>query len=117
MKTDRIKATGISFSGKDVTLFLNNREWIAFPLKDFKRLQDATQEHLHNYSFIGNGIGIHWSDLDEDISVEGLLKIYGSSEENGLINEVDYSRSEPPSPPFDFADPIFNDPAEYGVFC
>ncbi|MCF8225692.1 MAG: DUF2442 domain-containing protein [Bacteroidales bacterium] len=37
------------------------------------REKKATPSQLNNFRFIGNGIGIHWADLNEDISVAGLL--------------------------------------------
>jgi hypothetical protein len=39
----------------------------------FPKLRKATPSQLNNFRFIGNGIGIHWEELDEDISVAGLL--------------------------------------------
>ena len=39
------------------------------------RLADTTSEQRHNWRFIGRGQGIHWPDIDEDISVASLLKI------------------------------------------
>ena len=47
---------------------------LAAPLEWFPRLRDATPEQRKNWRFIGNGRGIHWPDLDEDISIEGLLR-------------------------------------------
>lgn len=46
---------------------------ISVPLVWFPRLQDATPEQRSNWRLIGGGVGIHWPDLDEDISVQGLL--------------------------------------------
>jgi hypothetical protein len=47
---------------------------VAVPLVWFPRLLDATQEQRLNWRFIGQGQGIHWPDLDEDISVASLLR-------------------------------------------
>jgi Protein of unknown function (DUF2442) len=46
---------------------------ISVPLAWFPRLQKATAEQRKNWRLIGGGIGIHWEDVDEDISVESLL--------------------------------------------
>ena len=43
------------------------------PLEWFPRLRDATPEQRKNWRLIGGGVGIHWEDVDEDISVESLL--------------------------------------------
>ena len=52
---------------------MDGRE-INVPLTWFPKLSNATTEQLNNWHFIGRGLGIHWEDLDEDISIEGLLK-------------------------------------------
>jgi len=46
---------------------------IAVPLAWFPRLQKATPEQRKRWRLIGGGIGLHWEDVDEDISVESLL--------------------------------------------
>ena len=48
-----------------------NPIWI--PVNWFPTLRDATADQRNNWRFIGDGEGIHWEDLDEDILVEGLL--------------------------------------------
>ena len=48
---------------------------IAVPLVWFPRLQDATPDQRKDWRLIGQGIGIHWESIDEDISVESLLAI------------------------------------------
>ena len=52
----------------------DGREW-AVPLEWFPRLRDATPEQRANWRLIGRGRGIHWPDVDEDISVAGLLRV------------------------------------------
>jgi hypothetical protein len=52
---------------------LNGRE-IGVSLEQFPKLRDATNEQRTNWKLIGNGIGISWEDIDEDISVESLLE-------------------------------------------
>jgi hypothetical protein len=52
---------------------LSDGRTISVPLAWYPRLQNATQTELVNWQFIGKGQGIHWDDVDEDISVEGLL--------------------------------------------
>jgi len=46
---------------------------LSVPLEWFPRLRDATPEQRSHWRFIGPGTGIHWPDIDEDISVAGLL--------------------------------------------
>lgn len=52
---------------------LSDGRTIAVPLAWFPRLLQATPEERNHWRLIGKGRGIHWEDLDEDISVEGLL--------------------------------------------
>jgi hypothetical protein len=53
---------------------LSDGREISAPLEWFPRLRDASPEQRANWRLIGRGIGIHWPDIDEDISVESLLK-------------------------------------------
>lgn len=46
---------------------------ISVPLVWFPRLSSATQDQLNNWEILGDGEGIHWPDIDEDLSVAGLL--------------------------------------------
>ena len=46
---------------------------INVPIEWFPRLRDATPAQRQNWRLIGRGVGIHWEDIDEDISVAGLL--------------------------------------------
>ena len=52
---------------------LTDGRTLGVPLAWFPRLLRATDEQLARYELSGGGAGIHWADLDEDISVEGLL--------------------------------------------
>lgn len=47
---------------------------VAVPLIWFPRLLDATPDQRNTWRFIGQGQGIHWPELDEDISVASLLR-------------------------------------------
>ncbi len=46
---------------------------ISVPLAWSWRLSEATSEHRNNFEIIGNGEGAHWPDIDEDISVRGMM--------------------------------------------
>jgi hypothetical protein len=47
---------------------------IAAPLEWFPRLRDASEEQRKKWRLIGNGIGVHWPDVDEDIAVDTLMR-------------------------------------------
>jgi len=71
-----IAANAVSVWFDDAMLYIclaDGRE-IGTPLAWFPSLRDATSEQRGNWRLIGNGIGIHWEDLDEDISIEGVLR-------------------------------------------
>jgi hypothetical protein len=56
-----------------VVVLADGRE-VATPLAWFPRLLEATPEQRQNWRFIGRGHGIHWPDVDEDISIASLLR-------------------------------------------
>jgi len=68
------KAVSISFTESKMMLFMEDGREIAFPLEWFPKLKNASSEQLNKWRFIGDGEGIHWPDLDEDLSVEKLLE-------------------------------------------
>ena len=47
---------------------------ISVPLAWFPRLLHATSQQRENWEIAGAGFGLHWPDIDEDLSVEGLLR-------------------------------------------
>ncbi len=71
-----LRITNVFFDKKlDIMIvLLNNREILQFNISDFPCLQKATIKELNNWRLIGGGVGIHWIDLDEDLSLQGFLK-------------------------------------------
>ena len=59
---------------------LSDGRAISVPLAWYPRLVHATQEERDNWKLIGGGQGVHWPDLDEDLSVEGLIAGRSSGE-------------------------------------
>jgi hypothetical protein len=63
------------YANMDLMLIvLNNQKVLQRKLSSSSRLSNATPEQLQNLQLISGGIGVHWPDLDEDISLKGLLK-------------------------------------------
>ena len=56
-----------------LTVDLSDGRSLTVPLAWYLRLMNATESERQNWRLIGKGYGIHWEELDEDISVEGLL--------------------------------------------
>ncbi len=57
----------------NMRMLLDDGREISVPVSWFPRHNKATSEQRMRWRFIGGGEGIHWEELDEDISVEGLL--------------------------------------------
>jgi hypothetical protein len=66
-------ATNVSFSEFKMEVVLEDGRELIVPLEWFPKLRDASPEQLSKWRFIGNGEGIHWEELDEDVLVERLF--------------------------------------------
>jgi len=66
-------ATNVVFDEHQIMVALADGRMISAPLEWFPKLREATASQRKAWRLIGGGARIHWEDLDEDISVEGLL--------------------------------------------
>ena len=80
LKVNVSYADDIKVTEDALTAELNDGRIILAPLSWYPRLTHATPEERDNWELIGTGEGIHWPDLDEDISVEMLLAGWPSGE-------------------------------------
>jgi hypothetical protein len=74
----RLDATAVDAKVMDdrlVVISADGRE-LAAPLAWFPRLLEATPEQRGNWRLIGRGQGIHWPEIDEDISIASLLRAF-----------------------------------------
>ena len=71
-----VKATRVWFDESSMWLALDDGRMLAIPRIWFPKLDAATNEQLEKYELSGNGIGIQWDELDEDVSVPNLLLGY-----------------------------------------
>ncbi len=67
------QAKSVTFTDDSFSVHLADGRILIVPLAYFPRLLNATSEQLKKYELSGGGTGIHWDELDEDISVSGLL--------------------------------------------
>ncbi|HEY3118808.1 MAG TPA: DUF2442 domain-containing protein [Chloroflexota bacterium] len=67
------RASGVRFAETMVYFQLSDGREIGMPLEWSDRLSHATPQQRANWRLIGSGIGVHWPDVDEDISVPVLL--------------------------------------------
>ena len=63
----------VEASDEAITATLTDGRTISVPLDWSWRLSDATPAQRSNFRIIGSGQGVHWPDIDEDISVHGML--------------------------------------------
>lgn len=66
-------AQQVSVSDEALTVELEDGRTLSAPLGWYPRLAHATPAERQRWRLIGQGTGIHWDDIDEDISIEGLL--------------------------------------------
>lgn len=67
-------AEDVRVSDDELEVWLTDGRRIAVPLAWYPRLLNATAAERRNWELLGDGEGIHWPDVDEDLSVEGLLR-------------------------------------------
>jgi hypothetical protein len=84
------RVADVSFDQDALSVRLKDGRTISVPLAWYPRLFHATAEQRRNWKIAGGGYGIHWPDIDEDISTEGLLRgapapIYSSKSSSKLL--------------------------------
>ena len=67
------RVTDVRFDDETMSVDLADGRTITVPLAWYPRLLDATPTQLRNWQASGGGFGIHWPDMDEDLSTQGLL--------------------------------------------
>lgn len=82
MNTSALKplALHVGFDADSMTLELHDGRRLTVPLAYFPRLLNATPEQRAAVVISGGGVGLHWDELDEDISVEYLMLGYVDSD-------------------------------------
>jgi hypothetical protein len=73
VKPQEVRIKNIEVTDDTITAYLVDGRVIGVPLAWSWRLSEATPEQRANYEIIGDGQGIHWPEIDEDISAEGML--------------------------------------------
>ena len=74
MSRSKPRAANVRVLDSEVVVDLVDGRVISAPLHWFPRLLNATAEQRDEWRLIGQGEGIHWPAIDEDLSVEGLLR-------------------------------------------
>ena len=67
------RAMDVEVTSETLEVALTDGRRVSAPLEWFPRLRDASEKQRSNWRLIGPGIGIHWDEIDEDISIRSLL--------------------------------------------
>ncbi|MCC5807025.1 MAG: DUF2442 domain-containing protein [Opitutales bacterium] len=86
-------AQSVGFTEDSMVVYLVDGRSVSVPLAWYPRLSSGTKEEREDYELIGDGEGIHWPGLDEDISVEGIIAGRGSVESAESLNRWLSARS------------------------
>jgi hypothetical protein len=73
VQTQEVKIKDIAVTEDAITAQLMDGRTISVPLAWSWRLSESTPKQRANWQIIGDGHGVHWPDIDEDISAEGML--------------------------------------------
>ena len=69
------RAENLKVTETEIIVSLVDGRKLEVPLAWFPKLLEATPRQRNHYRLIGNGVGIHWPDIDEDLSVSGFLAV------------------------------------------
>jgi len=78
-------ATRVSVSETTIDIKLSDGRSLSVPISWYPRLEHGTEAERNNWTLIGSGLGIHWPDLDEDISVEAVVAGNPSNESQASL--------------------------------
>jgi hypothetical protein len=79
-------AQNVRVTDRAMVVELRDGRVVSVPLTWYPRLAEGSSRERRRWELLGPGIGIHWPDLDEDISVEGLLTGARSGESPTSLN-------------------------------
>lgn len=65
----------ISFNGDYINLIVDGKKYQVDLSEQSIKLLKACDKERNNYKISGSGYGIHWPDLDEDLSIDGLIEV------------------------------------------
>ena len=88
-------AQGVRVTDEDLVVELADGRTVTVPLAWYPRLLHGTPAERGNWRLIGHGEGVHWPDLDEDISIDGLLAGRRSGEAHDSLRRWLDARGSP----------------------
>ena len=88
--------TSIGFAEDKMFIELSTSRVLTVPYTYTKKLQNASIEDIKDYRLIANGVGVHFEKIDEDLSVEGIIRDFGNeskriniSLQTNLLDQID----------------------------
>lgn len=93
--TETAAVKNVRVTDRFLIVELRDGRVLSVPLGWYPRLAEGSPRERRNWEILGPGTGIHWPDLDEDISVEGLLQGLPSNESSGSLNAWREARRRP----------------------
>ena len=88
--------TSIGFAEDKMFIELSTSRVLTVPYDYTKKLQNASLEDIKDYRLIANGVGVHFEKIDEDLSVEGIIRDFGNeskriniSLQTNLLDQID----------------------------
>ena len=90
-------AVDVHCTDDTLTVDLSDGRTISVPLGWYPRLEHASPKERKNWRFVGKGQGIHWADIDEDISVESLIAGKPSAESQTSLKKWLHGRQSSPT--------------------
>jgi hypothetical protein len=85
VETDSLFARWVRVTDDYLVVDLEDGRKLSVPIAWYPRLQVATESERNNWRLVGRGEGVHWPDLDEDISTAGLIAGKPSAESAGSL--------------------------------
>lgn len=98
LATETAAAKHVKVTEHALVVDLRDGRSVSVPIEWYPRLAEGRPSERRRWELIGPGIGIHWPDLDEDISVEGLLLGLASNESPASLQRWRTSRRRPANP-------------------
>lgn len=80
VETEAAAAQNVRVTDRALVVELRDGRVVSVPLAWYPRLAEGSPRERRRWELLGPGVGIHWPDLDEDISIEGLLQGLTSGE-------------------------------------
>jgi hypothetical protein len=70
----------VTISDSHITIYLSDDRIVSTPIYLYPRLDKANEIERNNFKISGSGLGVHWEDIDEDLSMTGLINAIPSPE-------------------------------------